>query len=292
MVSGQCRGDQQSYLLDMKKNLKFDSTGSTKLLHWNESTDCCSWEGVTCNGGLVVGLNLANESIFDRLDNSSSLFRLQYLQNLNLADNKLVDSPIPPEFGNLTNLRYLNLSYADFGGQIPIEISRLTRLVSLDLSTYRLKLEKPALATLVHNLTSLTKLYLDGVNISSQGNEWCQAVSSSLPNLRVLSMMDCNLQGPPDSSLLKLHFLSIIRLDYNNFSAPVPEFFSYFRNLTFLSLSNCGLNGQFPKKIFQIPTLETIDLSYNELGGSLPEFHPNGSLQSLVLTNTSNLARE
>ncbi|XP_030939875.1 receptor-like protein 7 [Quercus lobata] len=290
VVSGQCRGDQRSYLLDMKKNLKFDTTGSTKLVHWTESTDCCSWEGVTCNGGLVVGLNLANESISDGLDNSSSLFCLQYLQNLNLADNELVDSPIPPEFGNLTNLRYLNLSYASFGGQIPIEISRLTRLVSLDLSAFSicmLKLENPDLASLVHNLTSLTELYLDGVNISSQGNEWCQAVSSSLPNLRVLSMIGCNLQGPPDSSLLKLHSLSIISLDGNNFSAPVPEFFSYFRNLTSLCLSNCGLNGQFPKKIFQIPTLQTIDLSSNEILGSLPEFHPNGSLQSLVLSGTS-----
>ncbi|XP_030937617.1 receptor-like protein 7 [Quercus lobata] len=285
VVSGQCRGDQRSYLLDMKKNLKFDTTRSTKLVHWNESTDCCSWEGVTCNGGLVVGLNLAWESIFDGLDNSSSLFCLQYLQNLNLAYNEL-DSPIPPEFGNLTNLRYLSLSYADFEGQIPIEISRLTRLVSLDLSNDNV-LENPDLASLVHNLTWLTELYLDGVNISSQGNEWCQAVSSSLPNLRVLSMSGCNLQGPPDSSLLKLQSLSIIQLDDNNFSAPVPEFFSYFRHLTSLWLSSCGLNGQLPKKIFQIPTLQTIDLSFNEILGSLPEFHSNGSLQSLVLSGTN-----
>ena len=115
VVFGQCRGDQQSYLLDMKDNLIFDTTRSTKLVHWNESTDCCSWEGVTCNGGLLVGINLVNESIYDGLDSLSSLFCLQYLQNLNLAYNKL-DSPIPLEFGNLMNLRYLNLSYTDFGG--------------------------------------------------------------------------------------------------------------------------------------------------------------------------------
>ena len=227
----------------MKDTLIFDTTRSTKLVHWNESTDCCSWERVTCNGGLLVGLNLVNESIYDRLDSLSSIFCLQYLQNLNLAYNKL-DSPIPPEFGNLTNLRYLNLSYAEFGGQIPIEISRLTRLVSLDLSNNMLKLENPDFASLVHNLTWLTELYLDGVNISSQGNEWCQAVSSSLPNLRVLSMIGCSLQGPPDSSLLKLHFLTIIRFDGNNFSAPVPEFFSYFRNLTSLGLSSCRLKDR------------------------------------------------
>ena len=150
-----------------------------------------------------------------------------------------------------------------------------------------LKLENPDLASLVHNLTWFTELYWDGVNISSQGNEWCQAISSSLPNLRVLSMSNCNLQGPPDSSLLKLHSLSIIRLNANNFSTPVLEFFSYFRNLTSLCLNSCGLNGQLLKKIFQFPTLQTIDLSYNEINGSLPEFHPNGSLQSLILSGTN-----
>ena len=150
-----------------------------------------------------------------------------------------------------------------------------------------LKLENPDLASLVHNLTWFTELYWDGVNISSQGNEWCQAISSSLPNLRVLSMSNCNLQGPPDSSLLKLHSLSIIRLNANNFSAPVLEFFSYFRNLTSLCLNSCGLNGQLLKKIFQFPTLQTIDLSCNEINGSLPEFHPNGSLQSLILSGTN-----
>ena len=287
MVSGQCHGDQQSYLLELKNNLKFNSTLSTKLVHWNESTDYCSWKGVTCNGGLVVGLNLDSESIYGGLDNSSSLFSLQYIQNLNLAYNSFNYSRIPPDFGNLTNLRYLNLSVADFGGQIPIEITRLTRLVSLDLSNYKLKLENPDLATLVHNLTWLTELYLDSVNISLQGNEWCHALTSSLPNLIVLSMSSCKLQGPLDSSLLKLQSLSIIHLESNNFSTPVPEFFSYFRNLTSLHLSSCGLNGQFPKKIFQVPTLQTIDLSFNELlKGSLPEFHPIGSLQSLLLTGT------
>ncbi|KAL4606294.1 hypothetical protein ACB092_09G092400, partial [Castanea dentata] len=242
---GQCLGDQRSYLLEFKNSLNFDSTLSTKLVRWYQSVDCCSWEGVTCSEGRVVGLYLDNESIYGGLHNSSSLFRLHYLQHLSLAHNDFSPSCIPPEFN-------------------------------------------PNLATLVQNLTRLTELYLDEVIISSQGNEWCQALSSSLPNLRVLSMSDCNLSGPLDSSLQKLQSLSIINLKYNNFSAPVPEFIADFRNLTSLYLCSCGLNGQFPKKIFQVPTLQTIDLSDNELlQGSLPEFHPNGSLQSLLLSGSN-----
>ena len=159
MVSGQCLHDQQDLLIELKNSLIFNSTLSTKLVRWNESADCCSWEGVTCsNVGRVIGVNLDRESISGGLDNSSSLFRLQYLQNLSLADNNFNSSRIPPEFGNLTKLSYLDLSNAGFAGQIPIEISRLTRLVILDLSVFeyyiyfdqpKLKLENPDLATLV-----------------------------------------------------------------------------------------------------------------------------------------------
>ncbi|XP_016494068.2 receptor like protein 22-like [Nicotiana tabacum] len=87
--------------------------------------------------------------------------------------------------------------------------------------------------------------------------------------------------------LANLKFLSVIRVDGNNLSAPIPEFFLDLSNLTVLSLRSCNLIGEAPQKIFQVPTLQTIDLSQNEmLGGSLPEFPSNGSLQTLVLSNT------
>ncbi|XP_055814358.1 receptor-like protein 47 [Solanum dulcamara] len=87
--------------------------------------------------------------------------------------------------------------------------------------------------------------------------------------------------------LANLKFLSVIRLDGNNLSVPIPEFFADFSNLTVLSLSSCNLIGEAPQKIFQVPTLQTIDLSLNDmLGGSLPEFPSKGSLQTLVLRAT------
>jgi Leucine-rich repeat (LRR) protein len=296
VVSGQCIDEQRNLLIELKNSLKFNSTRSTKLVRWDktQTPDCCSWAGVNCSdGGHVIGLNLNNESISGGLNKSSSLFHLQYLQNLSLAYNNFNSSRIPLEFGNLTNLIYLNLSNTGFAGQIPIEISNLTRLVTLDLSILPylsisvLKIEKPNLATLVQNLSVLKELYFDGINISAQGKEWCQALSSSLPKLRVLSMSNCYLSGPIHSSLQNLSFLSVIRLDNNNFSAAVPDFFANFTKLTSLRLSSCGLNGKFPEKIFQVPTLQTLDLSNNGLlYGSVPEFLPNSSLRSLLLSDT------
>ncbi|KAE8039137.1 hypothetical protein FH972_011579 [Carpinus fangiana] len=289
-VSHQCLGDQQFLLLELKNTLVFNSTFSTKLVKWNQSVDCCSWDGVTCNEGRVIGLDLSDESISGGLNDSSSLFCLQHLQSLNLAGNDFNSSQIPSEFDRLANLSYLDLSFAGFAGQIPIAISRLTRLVVLDLSSSwdLLKLENPNLKVLVQNFSELMELYLDRVLISAQGNEWGQALSSSLPNLRELRSSECNLSGPIDSSLRHLQSLSFIDLSGNNFSAPVPEFFADFKNLTSLDLSSCELNGKFPEKIFQVPTLQMLRLLYNSrLEGSLPEFLPNGSLQTMILSYTN-----
>ncbi|PON94310.1 LRR domain containing protein [Trema orientale] len=160
VVSGRCLGHQQALLLQMRRNLEFDDQMSTKLAKWNvRSPDCCFWEGVSCEDGRVVELDLSNEGISGELDNSSSLFSLHHLRSLDLSCN-FFSSMIPSKIGNLTNLNYLNLSNSGFLGQIPREVSQLRNLVTLDLSTTNdyestillaaneLKLENPTMKVL------------------------------------------------------------------------------------------------------------------------------------------------
>ncbi|KAJ8898943.1 hypothetical protein K2173_008441 [Erythroxylum novogranatense] len=255
-VSGQCLRDQQFLLLKLHDSLKIDASESTKLVSWNISEDCCNWAGVSCDEvGHVTGLDLSNESI-----------------------SKLI---------------HLNLSNAGFVSQIPIEISKMTFLVTLDLSSLyfpgvpSLLLENPNLATLVQNFKQLRELHLDGVNISASSNQWCQALSSSLPNLQVLSLSNCYLAGPIHPSLAKIQSLSVIRLDGNDLNTPFPDFFANFSKLTILCFSSCQLNGTVPERLFQIPTLEILDLSKNILlQGSLAGLGENMSLRTMVLSNT------
>ncbi|KAK2656177.1 hypothetical protein Ddye_009229 [Dipteronia dyeriana] len=294
LVAGQCQSDQRSLLLQLRSNLNFTKNHSVHLVKWNQTKDCCNWSGVDCDaGGRVIGLDLSSESISGGIENSNGLLGLQYLQKLNLAFNGFGQIEIPSRLANLTDLTYLNLSNAGFVGQIPIAISRMTRLVTLDLSSQTflgsilLKLETPNLKVLVQNLTVLRELYLDGVNISANGNEWCQALSSLL-NLQVLSLSTCFLSGPIHPDLMKLRLLSEIRLDQNNLSSPVPDFFADFSNLKSLRFSSCGLNGTFPEKIFLVQTLETLDLSNNKLlRGSVPHILMNNSLRTLMLSDTN-----
>lgn len=321
LISGQCLDDQKTLLLEFKRLLKFNSTASTKLVNWNQSAeDCCKWGGVVCNksSGHVIGLELDGESINAGV-NSSALFKFQYLRKLNLADNNFEaaeilsgwsnltsltylnlannnfdSTEIPPGLFNLTSLTYLNLSFCGFSGQIPEGLSRMTRLDILDLSTsyirgeFSLKLENPSLKVIVRNLKALTELYLDGVNMTAQANSWSQTISSSLPNLKVLSLRGSHISGPIDPTIERLRFLSHIRLDQNNLNDTVPEFLANLTYLKVLGLSYCNLHGIFPRRIIQIPNLDVLDLSDNKkLQGSLSEFPKNGSLKTLILSFTN-----
>ncbi|KAL4271145.1 hypothetical protein GQ457_13G029630 [Hibiscus cannabinus] len=303
-----CVDDQRSPLLQLQNHLYYahaDFTFSSKLELWDPNTDCCSWEGVSCDSlGHVIGLDLS----FKNLSGSfHSIFHLHRLHRLNLAGNNFNTTLLSYGFDKLPHLTHLNLSNSCFHGQIPMEMSNLTRLVSLDLSRQEycywrnddhhyyydydyptLKLEKPNLKTLVKNLKFLMELYLDEVDISSESSKWCETTSLSLPNLQVLSLSDCGLEGPLCPSLSTLPFLSKLVLDRNPISYLPPNFLEISSRLVSLSLMDCNLSGHFPTEILLLPKIQSIDISWNyQLMGQLPEFPSNNALRSLSLSYTN-----
>lgn len=140
--------------------------------------NCCSWNGVECDedSGHAIALDLNSSCLYGSINSNSSLFRLVHLERLDLSDNHFNFSEIPSRLGHdLTGLRYLNLSKSSFFGQIPSEISRLSKLSTLDLSwnydslTFAnlLELEKGNFRSLVQNFTNLKQLHLSKVHILS-----------------------------------------------------------------------------------------------------------------------------
>ncbi|XP_074576076.1 receptor-like protein 54 [Curcuma longa] len=288
-----CVSEDSSALLQLKDGF----SDASKLASWRPGSDCCSWEGVSCDSstGRVVSLNLSSFSLSGKLD--PALFNLTHLTSLNLAHNlfdgiPLLDLP----FSRLVNLTSLNLSYSGFVGQIPADIGRLRNLVSLDISTssfaepvnISIKLQDPNFGTLVRDLSNLRELVLDGVNISADGYEWCGAVSASTPGLQVLSLSSCSLTGPVHYSLSNLSLLSTLRLSGNSLRSSVPRFLSNFSSLSVLELDSCGLQGFLPESLFRLRNLTVLDVSNNPmLSGHLPEFPVASALEILVLSATN-----
>ena len=69
-----------------------------KMKSWKADSDCCSWDGVTCDtlNGEVIGLDLGNSWLYVPLNSNSSLFNLRHLRKLNLDSNNFSYSTIPP----------------------------------------------------------------------------------------------------------------------------------------------------------------------------------------------------
>ncbi|GKV33181.1 hypothetical protein SLEP1_g41716 [Rubroshorea leprosula] len=322
-----CGPEERSALLDFKStttNMVYDyyctSHRMAIIQTWNESKDCCLWEGITCDKmkGHVIGLDLSWNCLEADLTTNSSLFRLEKLQSLNLSHNYFLYRNISFGFNRWKSLTYLNLSDSvwmdgSFRNWFH-EIFLLPKLVSLDLSDNYLDIDNILFQMLVHNLTELRFLILDSVNMSL-------VVPSSLLNLTSslehLSLHYCHLQGNFPNQVFQLtklvsldlsqnsgllldnikfqmlvHNLTELRfliLDFVDMSLVVP---SSLLNLTssseHLSFSDCNLQGTFPSQVFQLPSLQLLDLSYNSnLGGNLPESNQSNTLEYLNLASTN-----
>ena len=292
-----------------------------KMKSWKADSDCCSWDGVTCNtqNGEVIGLDLSNSWLHGPLNSNSSLFSLRHLQKLNLDSNNFSSSTIPSEFGQLVRLTHLNLSFSFLHGRIPLEISWLSNLVSLDLSLnyfryfvggdyydhYKLlDLRRIHLEALVQNMTYLRELHLDSVNISS-------SLPQSLANLSLLTSLtlsDCNLQVKFPSDIFLLPKIQAIDLSYNpkligflpkfqshsslkelrlsdtNFSGELPSSIGNLKSLNYLDLSFSNFSGAIPPSIGNLSQLTHLSLSYNNFNGQLPSTLGNlAKLTNLVL---------
>nr|CAN78183.1 hypothetical protein VITISV_024119 [Vitis vinifera] len=265
-----CPHHQNVALLRLKQTFSVDVSASfAKTDTWKEDTDCCSWDGVTCNRvtSLVIGLDLSCSGLYGTIHSNSSLFLLPHLRRLNLAFNDFNKSSISAKFGQFRRMTHLNLSFSGFSGVIAPEISHLSNLVSLDLSIYSgLGLETSSFIALTQNLTKLQKLHLRGINVSS-------ILPISLLNLSSLKSMDlssCQLHGRFPDDDLQLPNLKVLKLKGNHdLSGNFPKF-NESNSILLLDLSSTNFSGELPSSISILKSLESLDLSHCNFSGSIP----------------------
>ncbi|KAJ6376198.1 hypothetical protein OIU77_001044 [Salix suchowensis] len=289
-----CAHDQSLSLLQFKASFSINSSASWDCQHpktesWKEGTDCCLWDGVTCEmkTGVVTELNLACSLLYGTLHPNSTLFSLRHLRKLDLSASDFKGSHISPQFGQLSNLTHLNLSLSVFAGQVPSEFSLLSKLVSLDLSENdNPSLEPISFDKLVQNLTQLRELNLSGVDMSLVAPDSLTNLSSSLSSLILNS---CGLQGKLPSSMRKYKHLRYLDLGENSFSGPIPYDFEQLTELVSLELYENEYLSAEPVSLYKIvqnlTKLRELDLDYVDMSLVAPNSLTNlsSSLSSLSL---------
>lgn len=231
------------------------------------------------------------------MDANSSLFRLAHLRILDLADNDFNYSQIPSRIGEFSQLRYLNLSHTRFFGEIPPQVSQLSKLLSLDLSRNAepipggainlLQLKLSNLRIIIQNSTKLEVLLLCYVTISSP----VPNMLSNLTSLQELCLYSCGLYGEFPSGIFHLPnlrylvlgynqnltgrlpdfrsnaLLSQLELDYTGFYGTIPASIGRLGSLNALSITGCKFFGPIPSSLGNLTQLMYLSLGYNKFTG-------------------------
>nr|XP_034896392.1 receptor-like protein 15 [Populus alba] len=199
------------------------------------------------------------------------------LKNFMMANNSLTGC-IPPCFGNMSSLGYLDLSNNHMSCELlehnlPTVGSSLWFL-KLSNNNFNGRLPPP-----VFNMTYLLYLFLDGNKFAGQVSDTFSLASSFswfvISNNLLSGMLP---RGIGNSSLNELDGIDLSR---NHFEGTIPIEYFNSSGLEFLDLSENNLFGSLPLLLgFRASDLHYVHLYRNQLSGPLPYAFCN--LSSLV----------
>ena len=228
---------------------------------WLSEAPLGSWFGVETDvDGRVTGLNLRFNGLSGTLP--PEIGDLTELRVLHLHYNRL-SGTIPPAIGNLTRLRELLLYQNDFSGTIPPEIGDLTELTQLDLSYNELSGTIPPG---IGNLVRLRDLYLEYSGVSG-------AIPPDIGNLTALTLLwlqGNELSGSIPPELGNLTSLVRLRLYDNELTGSIPGGIGGLTNLDRMYIHNNELSGDIPDEFGNLVNLTDLWMGGNNFSGPFP----------------------
>ncbi|WOK98273.1 putative LRR receptor-like serine/threonine-protein kinase [Canna indica] len=222
------------------------------------SSEVCSWQGVSCEGQTekVVSLVASGLGLSGRIPDTT-IGKLSKLRVLDLSDNNI--TALPSDFGELcASLSSLNLSSNNIAGALPSNIGNFERMETLDLSRNRFSGEIPRE---VGSLSTLMVLNLSRNLLEMVIPETILGCAS----LVSLDVSNNRLNGSvPDGFGATFKNLSILDLSENGISGKMPDL-SGLHSVTYLNLSG-NLFRDLVLGGFRAP-LQVVDLSRNQFHG-------------------------
>ena len=233
----------------------------------------------------LTTLDLRNAHLTGGLDTfldsrNSSYSHPTLLRTLRLDHNHNLGGTIPTILGGLlTSLNYWEMSYCNFTGPVPSQITLIRHIRMLLWNNNALD------GPLPQNMSALKSMN----SLNLQDNDLTGGLTlafSPLPTQETIPRTNNN------EYLIHAPQLSILKLDGNRkLGGPIPPSFGFFPRMKQLQLSDCGLTGTIPEELGNLDLLLTLHLNDNQLNGTIPVALGNGiRFNSLQLHNNAELS--
>ncbi|KAJ4846792.1 hypothetical protein Tsubulata_014106 [Turnera subulata] len=239
----------------------------------------CSWSGVKCNQNstVVIALDLSVKKLGGKLS-GKQFGVLTELADLNLSYNSF-SGKLPVEIFNITALQSLDISRNNFSGQFPNGVSGIGNLVVLDAFSNSFSGTLPAQLSQLQNLKvlNLAGSYFDGPIPSEYGD---------FKSLEFIHLAGNFLSGSIPPELGKLKTVTHMEIGYNSYEGSIPWQLGNMSALQYLDIAGANLSGPIPKELSNMTNLHSLFLFRNQLSGLVPwEFSRIVPLSSLDLSD-------
>ncbi|XP_010540114.1 PREDICTED: tyrosine-sulfated glycopeptide receptor 1-like [Tarenaya hassleriana] len=290
-----CNPQDRDSLLWLSGNL----SSATPPLNWNQSKDCCSWEGIFCDDSpdnRVTAISLPSRGLSGNLP--PSILNLSRLSHLNLSQNRLSGALPPGFFSALNWLLVLDLSFNGFNGELPLEQAIgnggnrvLFPIQTIDLSSNLLQGEMPRSSVFLQGALNLTSFNVSNnsftgsipsfmctsslqlAKLDFSYNDFSGNISSEIGRCLRLSVLRAGfntLTGEIPNEIYNLSELEQLFLPVNHFSGKIDDSVTRLTKLTLLELYSNHLEGEIPTEIGKLFSLRSLQLHINNLTGSIP----------------------